>query len=117
MALRSRTTRARNLRQTATDAERVLWRGLRELHLPVNVRRQHPIGSYIADFAIPACKLVIEIDGSQHADNADEDARRSAALNACGYRVIRFWNTEVLGNTEGVIQAIVAEVGRPPTSP
>ena len=117
MAVRSRTTRARNLRKSATDAERVLRRALRELRLPVNVRRQHPIGPYIADFAIPARKLIIEIDGSQHGDNVEDDAQRTAALNAWGYRVIRFWNNEVLGNTDGVLRAIVAEVERAPTSP
>ena len=117
MTVRSRTTRARNLRKNASDAERLLWRALRELDLPVNVRRQHPIGSYIADFAIPACRLVIEIDGGQHAETIDADARRTTALNAHGYRVIRFWNNEVLGNTEGVLRVIVAEMDRTPTSP
>lgn len=63
MAVRPRTHRARNLRRDASDAERILWRALREMNLPVKFRRQHPIGRYIADFAIPARKLVIEIEG------------------------------------------------------
>jgi very-short-patch-repair endonuclease len=117
MAGHARTLRARELRRNATDAERRLWRALRELGLPFKVRRQHPIGTHIADFAIPACKLVIEIDGGQHADAVEEDGARTDALNAEGYRVVRFWNSEVLGNLEGVLQSIVAEVGKGPTSP
>jgi len=117
MAERPRTRRARVLRRNASDAERVLWRSLREMDLPVKVRRQHPIGRYIADFAIPARKLVIELDGGQHATMTEADARRTRALNAHGYRVIRFWNNEVLGNLEGVLQVIASEVERAPTSP
>ena len=117
MTAHARTHRARELRRNATDAERRLWRALRGLSLPFKVRRQHPIGQRIADFAIPACKLVIEIDGGQHADNAEEDVDRTAAMNAEGYRVVRFWNNEVLGNLEGVLQSIVAEVEKGPTSP
>jgi len=93
MPARPRTERARRLRREATDAERLLWRALRELDLPVKVRRQHPIGRHIADFAVPACKLVIEIDGGQHARVLAADARRTRALNGQGYRVIRFWNS------------------------
>ncbi|WP_200808474.1 endonuclease domain-containing protein [Tistlia consotensis] len=120
MAVRPKTCRARRLRRDSTDAERLLWRALRELRLPVNVRRQHPIGPYVADFAVPACRLVIELDGGQHASAVEADAERTAALNARGYRVIRFWNNEVLGNLEGVLTVIVAEIGRSvgfPTSP
>jgi very-short-patch-repair endonuclease len=117
MPIRPKTVRARKLRQHATDAERKLWRSLRELDIPFKIRRQHPIGPYIADFAIPAAKLVIEIDGSQHADMADADAERTRALNAQGYRVIRFWNNEVLGNLDGVLRTIAAAIERTPTSP
>jgi BirA family biotin operon repressor/biotin-[acetyl-CoA-carboxylase] ligase len=87
------------------------------MNLPVRVRRQHPIGRYIADFAIPARKLVIEIDGGQHAVKTRSDALRTRALNAHGYQVIRFWNNEVLGNLDGVLQTIAAAVDRSPTSP
>ena len=117
MTVRPRTMRARTLRMDATDAERVLWRALRELELAVRIRRQHPIGSYIADFAIPAHRLVIEIDGGQHAAETEQDARRTAALRKQGYRVIRFWNNEVLGNIEGVVETIVREIGESSTSP
>jgi len=115
--VRSRTTRARNLRRNATDAEQKLWRELRTLDLAVKVRRQHPVGRHIADFAIPACKLIIELDGGQHADAVEEDARRTAALNALGYRVIRFWNNDVLANIEGVLQTILSVIEKSPPSP
>ena len=117
MAVRPKTSRARNLRRNATDAERVLWWALREMNLPVKVRRQHPIGPYVADFAIPARKLIIELDGGQHATATEADARRTQALNDLGYRVIRFWNNDVLGNLEGVLQIIAVEIDRTPTSP
>ena len=87
------------------------------MSLPVKVRRQHPIGRYIADFAVPAHQLVIEIDGSQHAVARDRDAARTRALQAHGYRVIRFWNSDVTGNLSGVIETIAAEIERSPTSP
>ena len=99
-----------------TDAERVLWRALREAALPMKARRQHPIGDHFADFAVPSRKLAIEIDGGQHARNTDEDARRTEALAERGYRVIRFWNHEVLENLEGVMQVILTELEKP-TSP
>ena len=117
MTVRPSTLRARRLRREASDVERTLWRALRGIDLPVKVRRQHPIGHYVADFAIPARKLVIEIDGGQHADEIEADARRTRALNARGYRVIRFWNNEVLSNLDGVLQTIVASLGGPPPHP
>ena len=114
---RRRTVQARNLRKASSDAEQILWRALRELNLPVKVRRQHPIGAYIADFAIPAHKLVIELDGGQHASTNEADALRTEALNVRGYRVIRFWNNEVIGNLEGVLQVIAQALEQSPTSP
>ncbi|MGD9537746.1 MAG: endonuclease domain-containing protein [Alphaproteobacteria bacterium] len=116
-AIRPRTRRARRLRREASDSERLLWCALREANLPVKVRRQHPIGRHIADFAIPARKLAIEIDGGQHAGRIEADAERTQALNEYGYRVIRFWSHEVLSNIEGVLQAIVAAAGAPPPLP
>ena len=105
------------MRTNATAAEKILWRSLRELSLPVKVRRQHPIGRHIADFAIPAYKLVIEIDGGHHATTVEADEERTRDLNARGYRVIRFWNNDVSGNLEGVLETIVAEIDNSPTSP
>ena len=87
------------------------------MKFPVKVRRQHPIGRYIADFAVPARKLVIEIDGGQHAEAVDQDATRARALHAHGYRVIRFWNNDVTDNISGVLETIAAEIERSPTSP
>ncbi len=117
MTVRARTRIARRLRRDGTDAERLLWRALREAVLPWRFRRQHPIGGHIADFACPAAKLVIEIDGGQHAAQQAADAARSASLAAHGYRVIRFWNNEVLGNCAGVQEQIRDACAGSPTSP
>ena len=84
----------------------MLWRLLREAFPGWHFRKQVPIRHFIADFASHCAKLVIEVDGGQHA--TDEDAPRSAIIKAEGYRVIRFWNNEVLGNREGVRHAIDA---------
>jgi len=74
--------------------------------LKYKFRRQHPTGDFIVDFACTEHGLVIEIDGGQHADHA-MDARRTAQLQGQGWRVIRFWNNDVLGNTSGVIETIL----------
>lgn len=116
-ALRGRTLIARQLRRDGTDVERVLWRALRERLVPWKFRRQHPIGGRIADFACPAAKLVIELDGGQHDVQAPADNRRTAELAGHGYRVIRFWNGDVVGNIEGVLAAIERELRAAPTSP
>ena len=114
MPLRQRTRVARRLRADATDVERQLWRALREAALPFRVRRQHPVGRFVVDFAIPARKLAIELDGGQHATDAERDARRTEALAGYGYRVVRFWNNEVIENLDGVLQAIVEAAAAPP---
>ncbi|MFT4047399.1 MAG: endonuclease domain-containing protein [Solimonas sp.] len=107
MPIKSRARRARELRRNATVAEQRLWYALRQQYSEHwKVRRQHPIGTYIADFAIPARHLVIEIDGGQHALQRDADAERTAALRDRGYRVIRFWNNEVLANLDSVMETI-----------
>ena len=99
--------KARSLRRSSTDAERRLWSALRDRRLTkYKFRRQHPIGAYIVDFACTRHALVIELDGGQHADNA-ADARRTAWLESEGWRVVRFWNNDVLGNVSGVIEAIL----------
>jgi very-short-patch-repair endonuclease len=104
--LRGRTLVARHLRREGTDVERILWHALRERVGPWKFRRQHPIGRRIADFACPARKLAIELDGSQHAERTDADDRRSAELASHGYRVIRFWNNEILDNLDGVLETV-----------
>jgi very-short-patch-repair endonuclease len=101
--------RARALRQRMTDAERLLWRHLRNRALGGwKFRRQYPVGPYIVDFVCLEKIVVIEVDGGQHADNEALDLQRSAYLNQMGYRVLRFWNNEVLQETEAVLEAIFA---------
>lgn len=98
---------ARVMRREMTPAERMLWRLLRNDALGCRFRRQHPIPPYVADFACVSARLVIEIDGWTHADPT-ADVVRDAALKAEGWRVLRFWNNEVMANPEGVVQAIQA---------
>jgi very-short-patch-repair endonuclease len=101
-------TLARRLRKNPTDAERRLWLRLRQKQLGgFRFRRQVPLGPYVADFVCQSEKLVIEVDGGQHSDKIEHDERRSAWLAANGYRVLRFWNNDVLGNTEGVLETIL----------
>ncbi|MGE3934197.1 MAG: endonuclease domain-containing protein [Rhodospirillaceae bacterium] len=117
MAIRPRTLLARDLRRNATDAERLLWRALREAAWPWRFRRQHPICGYVADFACPARRPVVELDGGQHAAMLDEDEQRTGALAEHGYRVVRFWNNEVLGNLPGVLAVIQCDLETPPPHP
>jgi very-short-patch-repair endonuclease len=91
----------------------VLWRALRDAFPDRRFRRQHPIGRYIVDFACPANKLAIEIDGSQHAAQVAADERRSEEIGRHGYRVIRFWNNALLQNLDGVLRAIEGELAAP----
>jgi 2-isopropylmalate synthase len=105
------TARARALRRDATEAEKVLWRMLRDRGLGgVKIRRQVPLGPYIADFACLEHRLVIEADGGQHADSP-ADAERDAWLASQGFRVLRLWNHDILGNREGVMAVIAKAVG------
>ena len=102
--------RARNLRKRATEPERILWSKLRHLkHHGLHFRRQVPIGKYVVDFACHSAKLVIEVDGSRHDEmNARQyDAERTQSLNREGYRVLRYWNAEVMRNSTGIAEAIV----------
>src|SRR5947209_1393671 len=111
------------MRHEPTDAERVLWQHLRHLSIDgSHFRRQATIGPYFADFACHRSRLVIELDGGQHneARGIAADAKRTAELNARGYRVLRFWNNDVLSNVEGVMETIAAAVrgaGPPPPPP
>jgi very-short-patch-repair endonuclease len=102
--------RAQSLRRTPTDAERKMWWILRSLKpLGMHFRRQAPIGRYIADFAWHEGKLIVEIDGGQHAEaQRSHDERRTVWLESQGYRVIRFWNNEVLKAPRSVGDAIYA---------
>ncbi|WP_092954774.1 endonuclease domain-containing protein [Falsiroseomonas stagni] len=102
---------ARRLRRDATEAEQKLWALLQQEALGVRFRRQHPIPPYFADFACTAMKLVIEVDGGQH--SGPHDATRDAAMAAQGWRVLRYWNNDVLANADGVvsdIRRVIAEM-------
>ena len=100
---------ARKLRRNQTDAERTLWFRVRDRRLMgFKFRRQVPVDRYIVDFCCEESRLVIECDGGQHVERSKEDAERTSALEAMGYLVLRFWNNDVLLNTEGVLESIVA---------
>ena len=100
-------TFARQLRKSSTDAELLLWKNLRDRRLEnIKFRRQQPFGPYIVDFVATEKRLVIELDGGQHAINKEQDRVRDNYIKSEGYRVLRFWNNEVLLNTEGVLERI-----------
>lgn len=99
--------KARQLRKELTPAERKLWAVLRGDQLGVSFRRQHAIGPYIADFCCVKKKLIIELDGGQHLEQVEYDEERTQYLNAQGYKVIRFWNNDVMKDMDGVIRAIL----------
>lgn len=102
---------ARALRRTMTDSERRLWSRLRGEQLGVKFRRQHPLGSFVADFACLQPKLVVELDGSQHAQQQAYDARRDAFFRAQGFDVLRFASNAPFLNLEGVLQVIADRLG------
>jgi very-short-patch-repair endonuclease len=112
--------RARELRRNATDAERKLWYQLRRRQVEgFRFRRQVPLGPYIVDFACLSAKLIVELDGGQHGEdeNIAKDAKRTAWLNSQGFRVIRFWNLDVLQNMEGAWDAIAAALAESGATP
>ncbi len=102
---------ARALRSGMTDSERALWSRLRQQQLGVKFRRQHPLGHYIADFACLAPKLIVELDGSQHAEQVAYDERRDAFFASQGFKVLRFATDEPLKNIDGVLTVIVEQLG------
>lgn len=112
---------ARLLRAGMTDSERRLWSRLRREQFGVKFRRQHPLGNYIADFACLAPKLIIELDGSQHADQAAYDARREAFFRSLGFTVLRFATDAPFSNLDGVLtvilNAVAAAQRQPPSQP
>ena len=98
---------AKVLRRKGTDAERLLWSRLRNRQLAgYRFRRQRPIGNYVCDFVCLSDRVVVELDGSQHVDQADYDARRDSFLRANGYRVLRFWNGDVMDRLDAVLETI-----------
>ena len=114
------TGRSRELRLNATDAERRLWQQISARKLAgVRFNRQFPIGPFICDFVSRAARLVIEVDGGQHSVDVAKDEARTAYLEARGYRVIRFWNNDVMERIEGVVNEIehILETCPPPAPP
>jgi very-short-patch-repair endonuclease len=115
-SLKPRTARARALRRTSTEVEHELWSMLRNRKIAgCKFRRQLPIDRYFVDFACLERRLVVELDGGQHAEQVDYDAARTEVLEACGWTVLRFWNSQVLENPRDVAVAIHAalELARP----
>jgi very-short-patch-repair endonuclease len=106
--------RARQLRRNQTDAERKLWARLRSRGLcGIKFRRQYPISLFITDFCCFEQHLVVELDGGQHAEQTEADQRRSDLLTRHGYRVLRFWDNEVMQNIDGVLQRIAEALSDP----
>jgi len=100
-------TKARELRKNLTDAEQRLWQGLKRRQIEgVKFRRQQPIGDFIVDFVSFERRLIVEVDGGQHAEQLAYDEKRTRWLEAQGYKVLRFWDNDVLANTEAVMQAV-----------
>jgi len=103
------THRARDLRKNSTDAERLLWRHLKTKQLlGLKFRRQEQIGYYIVDFVCYEALLIVEADGGQHLEGRENDEVRTQWLNSQGFRVLRFWNNDILLNVEGVLEVIRA---------
>ena len=107
------TNHARTLRRNMTDAERLLWRHLRNRRMfGYKFRRQVIMGPYIVDFACIEARLVVEADGGQHVEQRGYDEKRSQWLKARGYRVLRFWNNEILGSLPEVLETIASTLNR-----
>ena len=107
----AKVTNARTLRKKSTDAERLLWKHLRMRQLGTyKFRRQQPIGVYIVDFVCLEKRLIIELDGGQHTEQTEYDEKRSVWLRERGYRVLRYWNHDVLKSTDVVMVNILEEI-------
>ena len=107
---------ARALRHNPTEAEKLLWRQLRLWQLDgFKFRRQQPLGKYIVDFVCFERKLIIELDGGQHAEQIEYDLERDGWLQEQSFTVLRFWNHEVLGNIESVKEKIYEKLKEPPS--
>ena len=113
-----RRSNAKRMRREPTDAEKLFWWEVRDRRLDGHkFKRQYLLGGYIADFVYIEQKLIVELDGGQHAEATEYDAKRSAVLQSLGFRVLRVWNAEIFTNMEGVIDAVLAELARNSVSP
>ncbi|MBK6793017.1 MAG: endonuclease domain-containing protein [Anaerolineales bacterium] len=99
-------THAIELRKELTPAERKLWANIRNDKLGINFRRQHAIGNFIPDFVCIEKKLIVELDGSQHLEQVEYDTERTKYFETLGYKVIRFWNNQIMNDINGVIKVI-----------
>ena len=109
---------AKLLRRAMTDAERALWREVRAHRFSgFKFKRQEPLGAYVVDFICYEARLIIELDGGQHASQQEADAERTRWLESSGFRVIRFWNNDVLANITGVMQEIERQMTSAPPLP
>jgi len=107
--------RARELRRSPTHIERLLWNRLRFWQIDgFKFRRQQPLGNYIADFVCFERRLIVEIDGGQHAAKKEYDAKRDSWLHDQGFIVLRFWNSDIVENMEGVLQSILDNLRNTP---
>jgi very-short-patch-repair endonuclease len=114
--LKNYITIAQNLRKRLTDTERLLWSKLRAKQIEGHkFRRREPIGKYVVDFVCHEKRLIVELDGGQHAENRDADNQRDKWLGDQGYRVLKFWNHEALTNSEGVLKVIVENCRNSPS--
>ena len=115
---RPNTEPARRLRRHQTDAERLLWLRLRDRRLGGwKFKRQVSIHRFVVDFFCADAKLILELDGGQHDHNRDRDADRTRVLEAMGYLVLRFWNHDVMRNTNGVLEEILSTVSQHTSEP
>jgi very-short-patch-repair endonuclease len=116
LRLPSSSMQAKELRSNMSDAESRLWYYLRAKRFRgLKFRRQAPMGRYVVDFLCEEAHLVLEVDGGQHAERVEEDSARTHWLNARGYRVIRFWNSDVWENVDGVLDTLAAALTLSPT--
>ena len=105
------TGKARELRKNMTEVEKTLWKHLRLRQFEgYKFRRQQPIGNYIADFVCFEKRLIIEVDGGQHAERVEYDSSRKEWLEGQGFRILRFWNNQVLKEIEGVKEVVMSEL-------
>lgn len=110
-------TFARNMRREPTTAEQRIWKSIRHRQVAgAKFRRQVPIGAYIADFVCFERRIVVEIDGGQHAES-EKDQARDAWFGSQGFTVLRFWNSDVLSHLEGVLTAIETALSETPPHP